>query len=105
MPLYLKANELEKGKPVKSILKLLTSQRVNKSLSLPEGEVDHPEQFITDIHGIIYFALTHSDITLRKSRSKLIITNETKTCIDNWLTEVENPSYLSIGVRDDHLLG
>ncbi|HDV8213056.1 hypothetical protein ABN079_01630 [Enterobacter hormaechei] len=103
VPLYLKANELEKGKPVKSILKLLTSQRVNKSLSLPEGEVDHPEQFITDIHGIIYFALTHSDITLRKSRSKLIITNETKTCIDNWLTEVENPSYLSIGVRDDHL--
>ena len=103
VPLYLKANELEKGKPVKSILQLLTSQRVNKSLSLPEGEVDHPEKFITDIHGIIYFALTHADIALRKSRSKLIITNETKTCIDNWLTEVENPSYLSIGVRDDHL--
>ncbi|EAW0681535.1 hypothetical protein ACK2DA_000459 [Salmonella enterica] len=103
VPLYLKANELEKGKPVKSILQLLTSQIVNKSLSLPEGEVDHPEQFITDIHGIIYFALTRADITLCKSRSKLIITNETKTCIDNWLTEVENPSYLSIGVRDDHL--
>lgn len=103
VPLFLKANELEKGKPVKSILQLLTSQIVNKSLSLPVGEVDHPEQFITDIHGIIYFALTRADITLCKSRSKLIITNETKTCIDNWLTEVENPSYLSIGVRDDHL--
>ncbi|EYU13175.1 GapS6b family protein [Photorhabdus aegyptia] len=103
VPLFLKANELEKGKPVKSILQLLTSQIVNKSLSLPVGEVDHPEQFITDIHGIIYFALTRVDITLCKSRYKLIITNETKTCIDNWLTEVENPSYLSIGVRDDHL--
>ncbi|EBW0231167.1 hypothetical protein AUA77_22025, partial [Salmonella enterica subsp. arizonae serovar 18:z4,z23:-] len=103
VPLYLKANELEKGKPVKSILQLLTSQVVNKSLSLPVGEIEHPEQFITDIHGIIYFALTRADITLCKSRYKLIITNETKTCIDNWLTEVENPSYLSIGVRDDHL--
>lgn len=103
VPLYLKVNELEKGKPVKSILQLLTSQIVNKSLSFPEGEVDHPEQFITDIHGIIYFALTRVDITLCKSRYKLIITNETKICIDNWLTEVENPSYLSIGVRDDHL--
>ncbi|ECC0701089.1 hypothetical protein ABI52_001172 [Salmonella enterica subsp. enterica serovar Mgulani] len=103
VPLYLKANELDKGKPVKSILQLLTSQVVNKSISFPEGEVEHPEKFITDIHGIIYFAITRSDITLCKSRYKLIITNETKACIENWLTEVENPSYLSIGVRDDHL--
>ncbi|KGA37727.1 tetratricopeptide repeat protein [Pectobacterium odoriferum] len=103
VPLYIKANELEKGKPVKSILQLLTSQIVNKSLSLPEGEVDYPEKFVTDIHGIIYLSLTRADITLCKSRHKLIITNETKTCIDNWLTEVENPSYLSIGVREDHL--
>lgn len=103
VPLYLKANELEKGKPVKSILQLLTSQIVNKSLSFPEGEVEHPEKFITDIHGIIYFALTRADIILCKGRYKLIITNETKNCIDNWLTEVEDPSYLSIGVRDDHL--
>ncbi|EHO5973447.1 hypothetical protein N4776_003434 [Salmonella enterica] len=101
--LYLKANELDKGKPAKSILQLLTSQIVNKSISFPEGEVEHPEKFITDIHGIIYLALTRADITLCKSRYKLIITNETKACIDNWLTEVENPSYLSIGVRDNHL--
>ncbi|EEJ8590178.1 hypothetical protein YR33_002856 [Salmonella enterica subsp. enterica] len=103
VPLYLKANELEKGKPVKSILQLLTSQVVNKSLSLPVGEIDYPEKFITDIHGIIYLALTRADIALCRSRFKLIITNETKLCIDNWLTEVENPSYLSIGVRDEHL--
>lgn len=103
VPLYLKANELDKGKPAKSILQLLTSQIVNKSISFPEGEVEHPEKFITDIHGIIYLALTRADITLCKSRYKLIITNETKACIDNWLAEVENPSYLSIGVRDDHL--
>ncbi|WP_368299452.1 PIN domain-containing protein [Kluyvera sichuanensis] len=103
VPLYLKAHELDKGKPVKSILQLLTSQIVNRSISFPEGEVENPEKFIADIHGIIYLALTRADIKLCKSSSKLIITNETKACIDNWLIEVENPSYLSIGVRNDHL--
>ncbi|OFS11083.1 hypothetical protein [Hafnia sp. HMSC23F03] len=103
MPLYLKGHLLDKNNPVKAALQLFSTSESNQSFSWPSGDIDSPETFITDVYGLIYLALTRTDIELCKNKHELLITNETHTCITNWLKETENPNYLTMHINDDKL--
>lgn len=100
IPLFMKGFRFNTYDPVKSALYQLTKKESVKQ-ALPGFGEEVPKQIILDVYSSSYLALTGLAFNLQDSQVNTVITIETKHYIEQWLRDVNQKDYLSIGVHPD----
>lgn len=62
------------------------------------------KDIILDIYTICYLTLTQLSKNIEQSGLNIKITNETKSCLENWLEKIESGKYFTVGFDDNEKL-
>lgn len=99
LPIFFKGFQLNNGNPIKAALEQLTDNSSTKS-DLPNIGVLETTTAIIDPYTACYLSLTGLAYSLAQHPTKFNITLETRAAITEWISEVSNPSYMTIGTND-----
>ncbi len=97
IPLFMKGHHQNALSPVKSALYHLTEKKSVKH-PLPGFGEENFEHMILDVYSVIYLSLTGLAHGVFEFPSRLIITNETKNYLEDWLKDINRADYLTVGV-------
>jgi tetratricopeptide (TPR) repeat protein len=98
IPLFMKGMYYSEYEPVKAALYHLTSKDSLKPL-FPAFGNESPEYLIVDVYSACYLALTGLMSSIKHLPVKTVITLETKQCIQNWLEEINDKNFMTIGLH------
>lgn len=95
IPLFMKGFQQNPADPVKAALVHLTSKETFKHSLAPYGE-ESPSIMLLDIYSVIYFAITGLTPYLSRSLDTIVITLETKYCLECWLKDINRSDYMTL---------
>lgn len=96
IPMVCKGRISCRHSPVKAALEQLSTKKSVQRF-LPNYGEEETTEIILDVYAISYLAITGLVYGLNNSSVNLMITQETKTVIEQWLAEISREDYLSIG--------
>ncbi|MDI1292362.1 MAG: hypothetical protein PSV18_06415 [Methylobacter sp.] len=96
IPFVCKGHILNRHNPVKAALKQLSTKK-SVPCFLPNFGEEEATEIILDVYAITYLAITGLAYGISHTSINFLITQETKTAIEQWLAEISREDYLSIG--------
>ncbi|WP_421287571.1 PIN domain-containing protein [Aeromonas veronii] len=89
---------------INAIIYLFENEISNSNINFQHDGIKEIECVLLDIFGLLYLSITGYSLGLQKKNIATYITKETKYVIEQWFNEVEDPSYLRIGIDNGQLI-
>ncbi|MFM5393185.1 hypothetical protein ACEUAB_03355 [Aeromonas veronii] len=89
---------------VNSIFFLFENKLSNSKIHLHNMGSKDISEFLVDLFGLIYLVLCGYTDCICEKKLKLYVTSETNDALKKWLSIVEDPSFLRIGIKDGRLV-
>jgi hypothetical protein len=97
IPLLIRLNATHSNNLMNGCFQYLTDIDSNKHLSLfPHGEMD-VSKLVLDAITLVYLSVSNLSAGLISTGIKLCITRETQQIVSQWLNQILDPDYLSLG--------
>ncbi|RPA46445.1 hypothetical protein EGC79_12400 [Shewanella vesiculosa] len=96
IPLVMRGNYTNPNEPLKGAVAHLTSHESTRYLQLFNAGIENPHRVIIDVYTAVYFALIGVASTLSNSPMKIVLTEQSKLCIEAWISDVSREDYLSL---------
>lgn len=100
LPLLLKGRLLNSGNPIKAAMEQFTNPESIKG-GISNLGLYNPDKALLDPYTACYIALTGLAYGIPEHHTKFLITPETYGSIKEWLSEVTNPQYMTIGTNEN----
>ncbi|MGR3971196.1 GapS6b family protein [Shewanella sp. 1180_01] len=103
IPLVMKGHYANPNCPVKSAIAHLKSNDSNKYLELFDEGLKNPDRVVIDIYTAVYLSLIGAASTLSKSTIETVMTDQSKYCLEQWMTDITRDDYLSLDYTENGL--
>jgi hypothetical protein len=100
IPLVMRSHFTDPSSPVKGAVKHLTLDSSTQHMSLFNNGEENPSNVIIDIHTAVYFALVGLVPNLIKSSLEIIVSQQTKLVLEQWITDTLREDYLTLGLTE-----
>lgn len=95
IPIYMKGKKLGESSTIVSAIKALTDKRI-VSQSPPRFGHTKPDAVVLDPYSICYLAIANLAFESTKYFHNIVVTKDTKLCVQEWLKDINREDFLSI---------
>ena len=100
IPLAIRCHYSSPNKPINSTVHQLTLEHSNQYFSLFNDGLANQDKVIIDIHTAVYFALTGLVTSLKEKSLKIILSQQTKSIIEQWIKDILREDYLTLSLTE-----
>lgn len=100
IPLVMRSDYTDPSNPVKGAFNHLTLDNSTQYMKLFNEGVVNPDKVIIDIHTAVYFALIGLVSSLKKMSLEIILSQQTKSSLEQWIKDTLREDYLSLNLTE-----
>ncbi len=97
IPIYMKGKRFGDSHIIDSAIRALTDKRIVSQFPPTFGHTK-PDSVVLDPYSICYLAISNLAFECTKYFNNLVLTKETKLCVQEWLRDINREDYLSISI-------